>query len=386
MRIGGPDDGVSLPQEPLGLIDPVGNIFGRREGSVDAAGTILFGSHIDTVPHGGNYDGGLGSLAAIELAQTLAEKGYRNRHPLEVVIWCDEESGLTGSRGYVGDLSEEDLIRQDRDGVTLAEKILRIGGDPTRIRDTEAWTGRVAAYLELHVEQGSVLDTDEIDIGVVEGFVGINHYDVTIAGVPNHAGTTPMGQRHNALLTASELVLTVDRIAQSTPGKQVGTVGRLLVSPGAQNVIPGEVKLTVELRDLDNAKIESVWERIRTELDRLAARYRTPASYTLRQSIRGRMTNPELRQAITEAAGDCGLCSKLMPSGAGHDAQHLAQICPTGMIFVPSVDGISHSPRENTRPEDVENGANVLLHTVIRLDRRPPSPSSRSFSLPVDEG
>ncbi|HEU4387744.1 MAG TPA: Zn-dependent hydrolase [Blastocatellia bacterium] len=350
-------------------IDPAGNIVGRREGSEAGAKPILFGSHIDSVPEGGNYDGDVGSMSAIEVAHLLHEKNYRNRHPLEVVIWCDEESGLTGSRGFVGDITEQELAAPGRDGSTLAEKLKRIGGDPLRIAEAKHDKGSVAAYIELHIEQGGILDRKGILIGVVEGIVGINHYDVTIKGFANHAGTTPMNQRRNAMLAAAELTLAVDRIVKSVPGRQVGTVGRLIVKPGAPNVIPGEVNLTVELRDLSMTKIEMLWKRVHAAGQLIAKKYGTTLTYVKQHSNVAALSDPKMRSVITEAVKSLGLSGQLMQSGAGHDAQDLARICPMGMIFVPSAKGISHSPDEFTKPEDVENGANVLLQTILHLDQ-----------------
>lgn len=350
-------------------IDTVGNIIGTRAGTQPGTLPILFGSHIDSVPEGGNYDGDVGSMSAIEVAQTLAERSYRNRHPLHVAIWCDEESGLTGSRGYIGDLRAEELRRPGRDGVPLADKIRRIGGDPERVAEARHAAGSVAAYIELHIEQGGILDEKGIEIGIVEGIVGIHHYDVTIKGFANHAGTTPMDRRRNAMLAAAELVLVVDRVVRSVPGRQVGTVGRLLVKPGAPNVIPGQVDLTVELRDLSTEKIESLWTRIHAEGQEIARRYETTLAYERQHANPPALSDPGVRALIADAVAGLGLSSQPMPSGAGHDAQDLAQICPMGMIFVPSVKGISHSPVELTRAQDVTNGANVLLQTVLRLDQ-----------------
>jgi len=350
-------------------IDTVGNIIGTRAGTQPGTLPILFGSHIDSVPEGGNYDGDVGSMSAIEVAQTLAERSYRNRHPLHVAIWCDEESGLTGSRGYIGDLRAEELRRPGRDGVPLADKIRRIGGDPERVAEARHAAGSVAAYIELHIEQGGILDEKGIEIGIVEGIVGIHHYDVTIKGFANHAGTTPMDRRRNAMLAAAELVLVVDRVVRSVPGRQVGTVGRLLVKPGAPNVIPGQVDLTVELRDLSTEKIESLWTRIHAEGQEIARRYGTTLAYERQHANPPALSDPGVRALIVDAVAGLGLSSQPMPSGAGHDAQDLAQICPMGMIFVPSVKGISHSPVELTRAQDVTNGANVLLQTVLRLDQ-----------------
>ncbi len=352
-------------------VDAVGNILGRRAGTPAGAAPILFGSHIDSVPEGGNYDGDVGSMSAIEVAHTLQEARYANRHPLDVVIWADEESGLTGSRGYIGDLEAAELRRPGRDGTTLSEKIRRIGGDPDRLATARHGPGSVAAYIELHIEQGGILDRAGTPIGVVLGIVGIHHYDVRLTGFANHAGTTPMDQRHNALLAASELVLAVDRIVRAEPGGQVGTVGRLSVKPGAPNVIPGEVALTVELRDLEMRKIEALWDRILAEGQAIAGRHGVALTFERQHANVAALTDPGMRDVIADAARGLGLATRELPSGAGHDAQNLARICPMGMIFVPSVEGISHSPRELSRPEDVENGANVLLQTILRLDQRP---------------
>jgi N-carbamoyl-L-amino-acid hydrolase len=351
-------------------IDPVGNLVGVRAGSRAGALPILFGSHIDSVPEGGNYDGDVGSLGAIEVAQTLAERGYRNRHPLQVMIWCDEESGLTGSRAFIGDLPEDEVRRPGRDGIPLADKLRRIGGDPDRIAEARHGAGTIAAYVELHIEQGGILDEKSLQIGIVEGIVGIHHYDVTINGFANHAGTTPMDRRRNALLAAADLVLSVDRIVRSVPGRQVGTVGRLLVKSGAPNVIPGQVDLTVELRDLATDRIRMLWSRIEGEAREIARKYDTSFDCVLQHSNDPAISDPGVRRVIADAISDLKLSSQSMPSGAGHDAQDLARIGPMGMIFVPSVKGISHSPLELTRPDDVTNGANVLLQTVLRLDQQ----------------
>ena len=351
-------------------VDPVGNIFGVRAGSQPTARPILFGSHIDSVPEGGNYDGDVGSCGALEVAHTLADRRYRNRHPLHLVIWCDEESGLTGSRGFIGDLPAEELALPGRDGVALADKIRRIGGDPARIAEARHSPGSIAGYIELHIEQGGILDERGIQIGIVEGIVGIHHYDVTLRGFANHAGTTPMDRRRNAMLAAAELVLIVERVVRSVEGRQVGTVGRLLVKPGAPNVIPGQVDLTVELRDLSTEKIERLWTQIHAEALEVAKKYDVTVDYTLQHTNPPALSTPAIRAVIADATRGLGLSSQVMPSGAGHDAQDLARIGPMGMIFVPSVKGISHSPLELTRPDDVTNGANVLLQTVLRLDEQ----------------
>jgi N-carbamoyl-L-amino-acid hydrolase len=350
-------------------VDPAGNILGRREGVRTDAPPVIFGSHIDSVPGGGNYDGDVGSMAAIEVAEVLRENGYRNRHPLLVAIWCDEESGLTGSRGFVGDLKKDELARPSRNGRPLAENLRRVGGDPDRLAAAVQRPGSAKGYFELHIEQGGTLDAAGIPIGVVEGIVGIHHYDLTIRGFANHAGTTPMDRRRNALLAASEIVQAVDRIVRSVPGRQVGTVGRLQVRPGAPNVIPGEVELTVELRDLKTETIESLWSRLQVEVHGIVERHGCSVQVVSQPPDPPAMTDPRLRAMIASVAEDLGLRHTSLPSGAGHDAQMLAHICPVGMIFIPSVGGISHSPKELSRPEDVAHGGNVLLQAVLRLDQ-----------------
>lgn len=350
-------------------VDAAGNLLGRRTGSASDLKPLLIGSHIDTVPDGGNYDGVVGSMGAIEVAQTLAEKNVSLRHPLEVVIFQNEEGGLIGSRAMDGELTERELDLVSRSGKTIREGIKFIGGDPTKLAEVRRQKGDIAAYLELHIEQGAHLDNEKIKIGVVEGIVGINWWDVTIEGFANHAGTTAMNNRQDALLAAAKFIEAVNRVVTSIPGRQVGTVGRINALPGAPNVIPGKVVLSLELRDLDAAKINMLYERIRTEAQQIATASKTKFDFKEINVNIPAPTDTRIRSLITEAARELGLSTKLMPSGAGHDAQDMAQLGPVGMIFVPSVGGISHSPREFSHPDDIANGANVLLHTLLKLDR-----------------
>lgn len=350
-------------------VDAAGNLLGRRTGSASDLKPLLIGSHIDTVPDGGNYDGVVGSMGAIEVAQTLAEKNVSLRHPLEVVIFQNEEGGLIGSRAMDGELTERELDLVSRSGKTIREGIKFIGGDPTKLAEVRRQKGDIAAYLELHIEQGAHLDNEKIKIGVVEGIVGINWWDVTIEGFANHAGTTAMNNRQDALLAAARFIEAVNRVVTSIPGRQVGTVGRINALPGAPNVIPGKVVLSLELRDLDAAKINMLYERIRTEAQRIATASKTKFDFKEINVNIPAPTDTRIRSLITDAARELGLSTKLMPSGAGHDAQDMAQLGPVGMIFVPSVGGISHSPREFSHPDDIANGANVLLHTLLKLDR-----------------
>ena len=350
-------------------IDAAGNLIGRRAGSANNLKPLLIGSHIDTVPEGGNYDGVVGSLGAIEVAQTLAENNVTTRHPLEVVIFQNEEGGLIGSRAMDGELTEKELELVSRSGKTIRDGIKFIGGDVAKLAEVRRQKGDIAAYLELHIEQGGILDSEKINIGVVEGIVGINWWDVTIEGFANHAGTTAMNNRQDALLAAAKFIEAVNRIVTSLPGRQVGTVGRINALPGAPNVIPGKVILSLELRDLDAAKINMLFEKIQTEAQKIATDSKTKFDFKEINVNIPAPTDPRIRSSISEAARELGLTTKLMPSGAGHDAQDMARLGPVGMIFVPSVGGISHSPREFSRPEDIANGANVLLHTLLKLDK-----------------
>ena len=350
-------------------IDAGGNLIGKRAGSVSTLPPLLIGSHIDTVPEGGNYDGVVGSMGAIEVAQTLAENNLTTRHPLEVVIFQNEEGGLIGSRAMDGELTEKELDLVSRSGKTIREGIKFIGGDPSKLADVRRKKGDIAAYLELHIEQGAILHTEKINIGVVEGIVGINWWDVTIEGFANHAGTTAMNNRQDALLAGAKFIEAVNRVVTSVPGRQVGTVGRINALPGAPNVIPGKVVLSLELRDLEAAKINMLYERIHAEAQQIAGATKTKFDFKEINVNIPAPTDSRIRSLISEAARELGLTTKLMPSGAGHDAQDMARLGPVGMIFVPSVGGISHSPREFSQPEDIANGANVLLHTLLKLDR-----------------
>lgn len=351
-------------------IDAAGNIIGLRQGRNPNLPAILFGSHIDSVPHGGNYDGDVGVMAAVECMQVLYENNFKTEHPLEVIVFTDEEGGLVGSRAMIGELTEEALNVVSHSGRTIREGIRAIGGDPDKLDQARRHKGDFKAFIELHIEQGAILHSGNIDIGVVEGIVGIDWWDVTIEGSANHAGTTPMDQRNDALLAAANLIVAVNKIVTSVPGRQVGTVGRIRAEPGAPNVIPGKVVMSLELRDLSSEKIQSLFKSIQDEARAIAEASGTKISFShLDVAAVPAPTDKGMRKIIAEAAKELDLSYKFMPSGAGHDAQDMARIAPTGMIFVPSVDGISHSPKEFTRPADMANGANVLLQAVLKIDQ-----------------
>jgi N-carbamoyl-L-amino-acid hydrolase len=349
-------------------IDVAGNIIGKRAGSSTALKPILFGSHIDSVPDGGNYDGDVGVLSSIEVVRTMRDRGLVTRHPIEVIIFQNEEGGTIGSRAFVGHLPDSDLGLVAKSGKTLRDGITFIGGDPTKLSTLHWKKGDYAAYIEYHIEQGGTLDAEGVNIGVVEGIVGIGWWDVVIDGFGNHAGTTPMDKRRDALMSAAKYVQMVNRVVTSEPGRQVGTVGRIQAFPGAPNVIPGQVQATLEIRDLDKAKIVRLANRVMDEAKKIGAENGTTFTFKETYLSEPAIMDTGVQKVIEAGAKSLDMTTKYLPSGAGHDAQYMAQICPTGMIFCPSVGGVSHSPKEFTKPQDVVNGANVLMQTVLALD------------------
>lgn len=354
-------------------IDAAGNIFARYGGQPNQP-AILFGSHIDSVPNGGNFDGDLGTFAALEVIQAVQAAKVQTRHPLEMVVWAHEEStafgiGTAASRIVAGDLKAGDMDRT-WNGMRRADAIRRIAGSPDQIETAVRGKGAWHSYLELHIEQGGTLDKAKVPVGIVEGIVGIHRYDVVIEGFANHAGTTPMGERQDAMVAASQLTLAVRDIASRRQGRQVGTVGRIEVEPNSPNVIPGRVTLSVEFRDLSEQVLRELGDAVQARSTEIARDTNTKIAFTLASTNVGMPATAGVQAAIGKAADALGLQAQRLPSGAGHDAQQIAKLCPMGMIFVPSVGGISHSPRELTTWDDCARGANVLLGAVLELDGR----------------
>ena len=351
-------------------IDYAGNIIGRRKGKFNDRKPIMFGSHLDAVPHGGNYDGIVGSIGALEVIEVLNENKITTDHPLEVIIFSDEEGGLTGSRALIGKLGPDALRVKSHSGKTIAEGIKFIGGDPTRLAEVKRKKGDIKAFLELHIEQGSILDDEKLNIGIVEGIVGIEWWDVKIEGFANHAGTTPMNKRQDSVLAGAKFVLAVNEIVKSYKGSQVGTVGRFNSKPGAPNVIAGTVDLSLEIRDLSKDKIWKIFRDIEKRAAVIAKETNTTIKFEyIDVGATPAITSDRIKAVIEKTAAELKLTYKRMPSGAGHDAQDIAQIAPTGMIFVPSKDGISHSPREFTSAHDMANGVSVLIRTILAIDK-----------------
>jgi N-carbamoyl-L-amino-acid hydrolase len=325
------------------------------------------------VPSGGNFDGDLGTLAAIGAIDALNRAKVRTRHPLEIVVWAAEEGvafnrGLSASRIVAGDVAPSDM-EQVWNGVRRGDAIRKIGGDPERIMDARRQKGAWHGYFELHIEQGGSLERAKTNIGVVQGIVAIERYEAKITGLANHAGTTPMAERQDAVIAVSHLALAVREIVTSRPGRQVGTVGRIEISPNAPNVVPGEARAIIELRDLSPETLRAIADDIRARAKAIAAETRTTIEISPVSSNPPALADTAMQDIIDHAAASLRLSTARMPSGAGHDAQMMAQLTPMGMIFVPSIGGISHSPKELTTWQDCANGANVLLEAVLALDR-----------------
>ena len=352
--------------------DPAGNLFGSREGSANVP-SLLFGSHADTVLNGGRFDGAVGTIAAIEVIRALNEANIKTRHPLEVVVWTNEEGnhfGIStmGSAIAAGVLGPEILTRKDDQGATVAAWLKRYGQDPAHLTDARIAKGSVAAYLELHIEQGPNLERAKIPIGVVQGIVALKRWRCVVSGFANHAGTTPMDSRRDALAAASRETLAVRQAVLAESGRQVGTVGYVKVEPAAVNVIPGRAEFPVELRDLDAAKIDRMWTRIQSNFQEIDKEENVTTQCSEFDAIAPARTDPAMQSAIRSAAQSLGLATLDLPSGAVHDAQLMARIAPFGMIFIPSHNGISHAPQELSSWPDIANGAEVLYRSILQAD------------------
>ena len=353
--------------EGIGLVtrvDGAGNIFARLERGTGP--TLLCGSHLDTVPHGGKLDGALGVVAALEVAQILST-AQGLKHPFEVVVWADEEgarfsTGLFGSRAAIGQLPPDELVTaRDHSGILLKDALhgFAVGDISSAVLKPEDYRG----YFEIHIEQGARLIDEGFQVGIVEGIVGISRLVVSIGGQANHAGTTPMDKRKDALQAAARIVLETRKLGvKHMPG--VATVGMLKVSPGAVNVIPGKVEMSVEIRHLSTQTIEQMVEEASCYVQAICAEEGLQVEVRRIKSSQPSLTDEGLKAVLIRQAEQQGYRHLALPSGAGHDAQNLASIMPIGMLFVPSLGGISHSPLEDSRHEDIEATVNVLLGAV----------------------
>lgn len=341
-------------------VDRAGNVIGTRKGRTDRI--LLLGSHIDSVPNAGIFDGCLGVLAAVEVMETLLESGVELEHTVKVAAWAEEEGnmvvGLLGSGAFAGrmdDLTDGAIAKMNALGVTQEDVRAACFQD----------LDKIDASLELHIEQGGVLDQEHVQIGVVNGIVGIERYDVTIQGTKNHAGSTPMHLRDDALVKAAGLIVELDALARETDPDMVCTVGWVKASPGVANVIPGEAELCVEVRAMEKESMH----RVRRYIEGRFPAGRFALRTTFQQSPVP--MSPVCKEALSKIAKGLGLSQKTMNSGAGHDTMILAERIPhCGMVFVPSVGGVSHCPQEWTEWRDAANGADVLLGTLLELDQK----------------
>ncbi|MBB5048590.1 N-carbamoyl-L-amino-acid hydrolase [Rhodopseudomonas rhenobacensis] len=350
-------------------VDTLGNMFGLRRGRDMSKPPIGLGSHLDTQPTGGKFDGILGSLAALEVVRTLNDAGIETELPLCVANWTNEEGSryapaMMGSAAYVGDFTPEDILaRKDIDGISVAEALDAIGYRG----DTPLGAQKFTSFVELHIEQGPILEAENKTIGVVDSGQGVLWYDGKITGFESHAGSTPMQLRRDALGALSEIVLAVERIATELGPKAVGTIGEAVIARPSRNVIPGEIAFTIDMRSAEASIMDSLDKNVRAAAVEIAARRKVEIALDLVWRIEPTHFDPKLIDAVQTAASDLGYSHRRITSGAGHDSCNLATMMPAAMIFVPCKDGVSHNELEDAKEADCGAGANVLLHTVLAL-------------------
>lgn len=349
--------------------DAVGNLFGRLPGASER--TIVTGSHIDTVVLGGRYDGALGVLAGLAAVRAIAKTGRTLRKSLEVVALCEEEDSrfhgnFWGTRGLLGQIAPDELNGlRDASGMTIADAMRAVRLSPERYR--EAIRSDIDAFVELHIEQGRIMADEGIPIGIVETITGLYRFKVTVDGRTDHAGTTPMDLRQDALQAAVAMSAEATRIVVAAGRPAVVTNGWWDVQPGAWNIVPGTVHFSVDLRHPVEATKQQLASEVREAMERIAAERGVSVTFDVVSDVLPCDMHPDVKAALQVATEDLGLTWKPMISGAGHDSQVMATGLPTGMLFVPSVEGRSHSAAEYTSPEDAARGATVLAHALVRL-------------------
>ncbi|WP_332607346.1 Zn-dependent hydrolase [Achromobacter sp. ESBL13] len=348
-------------------VDQVGNIFARRAGRNNDLPPVMTGSHIDTQPTGGKFDGCYGVLAGLEVMRTLNDAGVQTEAPLEVAIWTNEEGSrfvpvMMGSGVFAGKFTlETALSARDAQGISVRDELAVIG-----YAGTDPVGGRpVDAYFEAHIEQGPILEHEEKTIGVVTGSLGLRWYDITVTGMEMHAGPTPMAIRRDALFAASFLVQTVINIANAHQPHGRGTVGEIHAYPGSRNVIPGQVRFTADLRHEDEATLTRMDQQWRRACDDIAVAHGVKVDLKDVQYFRPTPFDTDLVDKVRQGAASRGLPAMNIVTGAGHDAVYMAAVAPTAMIFVPCKDGISHNEIEDAQPEHLEAGCNVLLDAMV---------------------
>ena len=354
-------------------IDNFGNLIGRLQGSNPALPVLMMGSHLDSQPYGGRFDGVAGVLSAIEVVITLTENNYQPVRSIEVISFSDEEGwrfnkGLFGSRGIVGKLEAGELQRTDKDGITRAKALLDFGCDITQFKQSEYAQGSIYCFLELHIEQGPVLDMANKPIGIVSGISGPLWLTVTLKGMAGHAGSVPMAVRKDALLGAAEIIVALNKIATQIPGAPtVGTVGTINVFPASRNIIPEEVTFTIDLRDIDLDRRHRYEKQLMDEIANITKKHQLTYTITEDTNSEPRYCAPWLKTIIHQQCQALQLDAPELMSGPFHDALTLSYSCDYAMIFIRSKDGISHNPLEYSSYEDLSLGTNVLLGTVLEV-------------------
>lgn len=349
-------------------VDAAGNLIGRYAGSGELA-ALATGSHIDTVPVGGKYDGCLGVIAGIELVQTLKDHDLRLQHPIEVIVFSDEERSVIGCKAMSGGIVDGPEYYARLDGTPIQICLEKVGGNWDQIHTAKRDRSEIKAFVELHVEQGRVLESVNCPIGIVQGIVGQHRFAVKITGQMNHAGTTPMNDRKDALLAAAKIIVAVNDIAIATPGDQVATVGYLTVLPNATNTVAGEADLRIDLRDLHSDNLIYLIQEIRGAIAEISLETGTRITFTEMLNLKPTLAENSIQRTIAQVCQNLNLGYFYLPSRAGHDAQEMGRFTAMGMIFVPSLNGLSHSEAEYTSPEQCIQGTNVLLQTFLRIDR-----------------
>lgn len=369
--------GKLLAAEGLAIrTDAIGNLFGRREGMEPHLPVLMVGSHLDTVPNGGRFDGALGVISGLEIVRVLREQNIQTRHPLEIVSFVGEESarfgmGVIGSRAMIGELdTERFLSARDLQGISAEEALRQLGLDPGNLVAAKREMKEIAAFLELHVEQGRVLETEGKAVGIVTNIANSTRLSVEIIGRADHSGTTPMPLRKDALVTAAEIVLAVEETVKTLgEAPSVGTVGVLQITPCVMNVVPGKASLGIDIRDIDFDRKTRVVNGVKNRIAEIAERRGVQASTEVLGDGHPVPLSSMVVDTMKKAATDLGISAHVMVSGAGHDAMNIAPFVPTGMIFVPSKDGRSHSHLEWTDFAAISPGVEVLLETLLRLDK-----------------
>ncbi|MEM9152813.1 MAG: Zn-dependent hydrolase [Cyanobacteria bacterium P01_F01_bin.3] len=351
-------------------IDAGANIIGRYPGYESDAAALATGSHIDTVFSGGRFDGSLGVIAGLEIVRVLQENDVQLYHPFEVIAFADEERTMVGAKAMTGTALDDPDRYDTVNDESIQSCLEKAGGNWDELAAAQRSREDIACFLELHVEQGGILEAVEREIGVVEGIVGQQRHRITIEGRSNHAGTTPMNMRRDALTAAAHLILAIEDMAKHFPGEPVATVGTLQIWPNSINTVPGMVEFSLDIRDLSSEVIEHMIEQLRRKIETVAVASRTRIRIRSELQVEPTLASETVQSLIVDSCEELGLSYTHLPSRASHDAQEIGCFTDMGMIFVPSKEGISHSGDEYTSPEQCVQGANVLLHTLLKLDQR----------------